>query len=171
MNRTTALVGALSLLLLGGAWFASRVLTADVVAPPAPVQALPGRLAGPSMEPGVPMPRLAQPLVPPAVVISPPAEPFRAPPPPPPPSSPQEELTGAQVEVNAIADKAAAQLKDLNGGTATWLRAEKAFERCLVLAPDDARCRAGVQEARNRLGPRPVKGPRTPTPVRPDLEE
>ncbi|MDP1823362.1 MAG: hypothetical protein Q8L48_08975 [Archangium sp.] len=166
--RTTALVASISLLLLGGAWYASRALTSDV-RPVAPVTspvvpALPPLLAAPvAVVPSAVAP--PEPVAPPAAPVAP------VPPEPSQPSPPTEEaLSPEALELKGIADQAAAQLADLKGGPANWRRAEKLYERCLFIDSNDARCRAGLESVRRHLGPKAPKAPR-PTARPPDWEE
>lgn len=153
MNRTTSLVIAISLLLLGGAFLASRALTAEV-APPASAEVAP-RLAvvasPPLGEPPRPAPLPAAPL--PVVPSAPPLAPRPVPPPPPPPGESESE---AAAEITALVDQSWGLLKDLRSGPANWHRAERGFRRCLSQAPDDERCKAGLAAASERLGPRTV---------------
>lgn len=169
VTRTTALVLAVSLLLLGGAWLWSRALTSEVPVPPVALSA--PNVPQPSFEPGVaPPPRPPPPVL---AVTSPPPEPEAvrpsAPPPPPPP---REELAPEQVELDGLAAQGEAQLKDERGGPANWRRAEKFFVRCLTMAPEDQRCKEGLRQARVRIGPKvgkqafpvPLQDPPPPDP-------
>lgn len=157
MTRPTALVLAISLLLLGGAWLLSRALTSDV---PVPAVALTPGPPERTFEPGVAPPPLPPVLAREAVTSPPPEpEPLRAAPPtPPPPETPSPE----QVELDGLVAQGLLQLKDEQGGPANWRRAEKLFIRCLTLSPEDERCREGVHQARLRLGPRLQRPPGVP---------
>lgn len=161
VTRTTALVASISLLLLGGAWYLSRALTADV-RPVTPVNSSvmePAPLPAPLTVVKPPPPALTAPVPPPV--------PLAAAPPPEPPRPPEEALSPEALELKGIADQAAAQLADLKGGPANWRRAEKLYARCLFLDSSDSRCLAGLEAARRRLGPKAPK----PTARPPDWEE
>lgn len=195
MNRTTSLVALLSLLLLGGAWFASKALTADVLVPPsAPEASRPVPLALPVRDSLGVKPPL--PMVPPVPVGDPtPVEPrvitlvpvSGVPPPlvrpvlPFPPSFPPRAALGPGEQLDEEGQLAAkhddlvqgawGELTNVNGGSANWRRAEKAFERCLSQRPDDDRCKQGVAEARKLIGPRVNPLGYRPPPPPPASEE
>lgn len=192
VTRPFALVGVLSLLLLGGAWLAARALTADVPVPPSPVVAERPVVVVPVAQPlaaPAPLPVAAPALVPlpevaVAVVEPRPAFAPRAPPPPrpslddldhpPPPAQPLD--PSADVDTQLEAQRAAATeqawqvLKSPRAGVASWQHAEKEFQRCLSQAPQDERCKAGLEAARRLIGPRPLAAP-GPRPQPPDYAD
>lgn len=178
MNRTTTtLVFALSVLLLGGAWWASKALTAEVPLPPSAGVVANPPVQVPVQEPVTPpvTPVMTAEVTPPnpetmapriiqmTPLVTPPPRPLVPPPPrappPEPPRLPREGMSEGDAERAAIGDGAWDLLKDPNGGTATWQRAAGAFQRCLSMAPDDARCKAGLAAARDLMGPRPFIAP------------
>ena len=164
VTRTTALVASISMLLLGGAWYLSRALTAEV----RPVTSLNSVPTEPALAPPISAPiAVVNPPPPAPTAPVPPLVPLAAVPPPEPPRPTEEALSPEALELKGIADQAAAQLADLKGGPANWRRAEKLYARCLFLDSSDSRCQAGLEAARRRLGPRAPK----PTARPPDWEE
>jgi hypothetical protein len=166
MNRTTSLIIALSVLVLGGAWLASRALTADVAPPPmtgvvapapvvvAPPPEAPVRRAEP--EPVAVAPTPEAPVAPPpmheaAPVVRAPPEPYVKPPhvAPPPPDPDQSET---EQESTALAEDAWRLMTAPDTGPANWQRAAKSFRRCLAMTPDNERCKAGIEAVTKKIG-------------------
>ena len=161
------MVMAVSLLVLGGAFFASRALTADVAPPPAPFVALPPPVVvvpAPVIPAPAPVEAAPAPVPVPSAVVEaappppevpvarpvplPPSEPYKSAdhrlPPPPPPGSSEE------------VEHAWAMLSSPEAGVANVQRAEKTFKRCLAMNEEDARCKAGLEAVRQRIGTRPM---------------
>lgn len=173
MNRTTSLIIALSVLVLGGAWLASRALTADVAPPPStfvappppvvmpapppePVAAAPARVAAPAVHEAEPVVR-----APPEPYVK---APHVAPPPPDPEKSESEQ------ETSALAEDAWRLMTTPDTGPANWQRAAKSFRRCLAMAPDNERCKAGIEAVTKKIGVLPPPTVRLPHPSTTDEE-
>lgn len=171
MNKVTTALLAFSLLLLGGAFIASRVMLADVTVPPVP----PPVAAPIAVAPAPPTPVAVAPPV-----AMPPPLPTDVPvaaPPEPPPAVPTLTTTPVNIDSDyALEDSPKveeawklAKSKD----PAAWRTAEKLFKRCLVQVPDNQRCQSGLaavqgqlsigrQDSTPELAPStvPTKGPR-----------
>lgn len=149
MNKASSALVAISVLILLGAWIASRALTADAPAPRAPHAAEPP----PAVTPSAASPAPAE------KTVAAPAAPTPAPAPPPPPIAPAAPAieTGAPDSDYALENSPAVEeaWKLADGpGPAEWRRAQKLFMRCLTQAPTNERCKSGLVAVEQRLGPR-----------------
>ena len=178
MNRTTSLLIGVSVLVLGGAWMASRALTADVAPPPttgvvapAPVVMAPPPVVVPSppsapvaVAPVVEVPVAAAPVHEAEPVVRAPPEPYvkpaRVDPPPPDPDKSEGEQ-----EAFAVGEDAWRLMTAPNSGPGNWQRAAKSFRRCLAMTPENDRCKAGLEAVVQKIGaPPPPTGPKVRLP-------
>lgn len=168
MNRTSSLLlVAVCAVLLGGAWVASRALTADVSAPATatPAAALPQPVAPPARAEPSPA---ARPL--PALVREqPPGEPPRL-------VLPDEPKLPAADPDSDYADENSPAIQQEwrsafsgKAGLPEWTHAVKIFKRCLVQAPANQRCREGLAavEAHLKALPQQPSAPADVVPPRP----
>jgi len=169
VTRSSSIVLAVvCVVVLGGAWVASRALTSDVSAPvTVQVPAAPGPqpvVAPVRVEPPVPGP-VAQ-LPEPARAQPQPEPPGVAPPLEPKPAEADPDSDYADENSPLVQEEWRAAFGP-RAGVAEWTHGVKVFERCLVQAPGNQRCQQGLAALQAQLNSAAVPVHLPPAALRP----